>query len=125
MIDKHSQTIAIVDDDDAVLDSCRFILELNNIPVSVYSSALALLESDIAQVMGLIVDQHMPMMTGLELAAKLRAEGLDIPVMLITSSPSAAILARAREIGVWGVLEKPPGESDLIAFIRSCEPPPP
>ena len=125
MIDKHSQTIAIVDDDDAVLDSCRFILELNNIPVSVYSSALALLESDIAQVMGLIVDQHMPMMTGLELAAKLRAEGLDIPVMLITSSPSAAILARAREIGVWGVLEKPPGESDLIAFIRSCEAPPP
>ena len=36
----------------------------------------------------LILDHHMPNMTGLELAEKLRADGNLLPIMLITGSPS-------------------------------------
>jgi len=35
----------------------------------------------------------MPHMTGLELASPLRSEGINIPILLITSAPSPAIVA--------------------------------
>ena len=46
----------------------------------------------------------MPEMTGLELAARLRADGSGIPILLITGSPSPAIAARAAEVGITKVL---------------------
>jgi CheY-like chemotaxis protein len=59
----------------------------------------------------------MPQMTGLELATRLRGEGRDIPILLITSAPSAAIVARAMQLHIEKVLEKPPTEDDLLSFI--------
>ena len=59
----------------------------------------------------------MPEMTGLELAERLRADGSGISVLLITGSPSPAIAARAAELGVTRVLDKPPTEEDLLDFI--------
>jgi two-component system response regulator FixJ len=122
MVDESSQIVAVVDDDEAVLDSFRFMLELAGFPVAVYPSALAFLNAGAARPRCLIVDQHMASMTGLELAAKLRADGVDVPVMLVTAAPSPTIRARAAEIGVRGVLEKPIHEDAVIAFIRSCDP---
>ena len=68
----------------------------------------------------LIVDQHMPRMTGLDLAERLRDEGAGIPVMLITGSSSPSIVARAALLGVVRVLEKPPEEDDLLSFVNAC-----
>lgn len=121
MIDVTSQIVAVVDDDVAVLDSFRFMLELAGFPVAAYSSAQAYLSAGATRPRCLIVDQHMPAMTGLDLAAKLRADGDDVPVMLVTAAPSPSIRARAAAVGVKGVLEKPINEDELIAFIRSCK----
>ena len=65
----------------------------------------------------LIIDQHMPGMTGLELAQKLRDDDDAIPILLITGSPSPAIVARAAQLGIVKVLEKPPEEADLLNFV--------
>ena len=56
----------------------------------------------------------MPRMTGLELTARLRAAGVKAPVLLITSFPSPAIIARAAEIGIEQVLEKPDIAVELV-----------
>lgn len=122
MVDDSSQMVAVVDDDEAVLDSFRFMLELAGFPVAAYPSAQAFLAAGAIRPRCLIVDQHMPHMTGLELAAKLRTDGVDVPVMIVTAAPSPAIRARAAEIGVRGVLEKPIREDAVIAFIQSCDP---
>lgn len=61
----------------------------------------------------------MRQMTGLELTARVRADGIHIPVLLITSALSPDILARAEEIGIERILEKPPTEADLISFITA------
>ena len=59
----------------------------------------------------LILDHHMPEMTGLELAERMRADGTGIPILLITGSPSPAIVARAAEVarafGVLGISHAP------------------
>lgn len=120
MADNLPREVAVVDDDAAVLDSFRFMLELAGFPVATYPSAIAYLEQSARSPRCMILDQHMPMMTGLELTAKLRAEGSDVPILLITSSPSPAIVSKAAEIGVKRVLEKPPTEDDLINFVSAC-----
>lgn len=109
--------VAVVDDDPGVLDSLRFLLEIGGYAVATYASAAAFLaDRDVAPAC-LILDQHMPHMTGLELAARLRSEGASIPVLLITGSPSPAIVDRAAALGIEKVLEKPPSEDDLLRFV--------
>jgi FixJ family two-component response regulator len=119
MVDDRSREIAVVDDDTAVLESFRFMLELAGFRVATYPSGVTFLASDVTRPRCLILDQHMPLMTGLELTAKLRASGLGVPIMLITSSPSPAIIAKATALGIEQVLEKPPTEDDLIRFVAA------
>jgi two-component system, LuxR family, response regulator FixJ len=112
-------TVAIVDDDLAVLDSLKFLLEISGHTVATYLSAAAFLADHATKHACLILDHHMPQTTGLELAARLRRAGIAIPVLLITGSPSPAIIARAAQLGVEKVLEKPPGEDDLLGFVNA------
>jgi FixJ family two-component response regulator len=111
-----SRVVAVVDDDLAVLDSLKFLLETAGYAVAAYNSATAFLADGSSRPACLIVDQHMPMMTGLELAARLRDEAAAVPVLLITGSPSPAIVARANQLGI-AMLEKPPAEDDVLTFI--------
>jgi two-component system, LuxR family, response regulator FixJ len=114
----HHGVVAIVDDDPAVLDSLKFLLEVAGRTVGAYASATAFLQDHAARPSCLILDQHMPTMTGLELAARLRSEGPGIPVLLITGRLSPRIVARADEIGIEKVLEKPLAEGDLLNFVE-------
>jgi two-component system, LuxR family, response regulator FixJ len=119
MAEVRTGTVAVVDDDPAVLDSLKFLLEVMGCDVATYGSALAFLDDRIVRPACMIVDQHMPRMTGLELAQRLRDEGAAIPLLLITGSPSPAIIARAGLLGVEAVLEKPPVEADLLNFVNA------
>ena len=117
MNDNHPGIVGIIDDDPAVLDSLKFLLEVVGYQVSTHASATAFLGDGAIVPACLIVDQHMPGMTGLELAQKLRDDGAAIPILLITGSPSPAIVARAAQLGIVKVLEKPPEEADLLNFV--------
>ena len=119
-VDKDHGVVAIVEDDPAVLASLKFLLEVSGHTVGAYASGAAFLQDRATRPACLIPDQHKPMMTGLELAARLRNQGADIPVLLITAELSPTILARADEIGIDQVLEKPLAEDDLLNFIKEC-----
>jgi FixJ family two-component response regulator len=119
MKDRPMSAVAVVDDDPAVLDSLRFLLEIFGHRVLTYSSAMEYLQDRTEQPACLILDQHMPQITGLELTAQLRATGKSLPVLLITGSPSPAIAARAAKLGIEKVLDKPPGEDDLLSFVTT------
>jgi two-component system, LuxR family, response regulator FixJ len=114
------RAVAIVDDDDAVRDSLRFWLEIVGHTVETFASAAEFLTADQRPIACLILDHHMPGMTGLELAERLRTDGSLIPILLVTGSPSPTIAARAAELGVNRVLEKPPGEEDVVTFITAA-----
>lgn len=117
MTDNPLGTVAIVDDDHAVLDSLKFLLEVVGHQVATYASAEAFLEDLERRPACAIIDQHMPGMTGLDLTQTLRDQGNNIPILLVTGSPSPAIVARAALLGIVNVLEKPPDEQDLLNFI--------
>jgi FixJ family two-component response regulator len=84
MTEIERRKIAIADDDLAVRDSLRFLLEVVGHSVETFGSAAEFRSADMRHLSCLIVDQHMPDMTGLELAEDLRADGADIPIMLLT-----------------------------------------
>ena len=88
MTEAERRTVAIVDDDHAVRGLAPVPAGGNRVPVETFASAAEFLQADIQYFACLILDHHMPNMTGLELARKLRGDGAVIPILLITGSPS-------------------------------------
>ena len=119
MTEAEHRTVAVVDDDQAVRDLLRFLLEVIGYTVEIFASAAEFLQANVRHFACLILDHHMPNMTGLELAGRLRDNGAFIPILLITGSPSPTITARAVELGV-KLIDKPPSEEALIDFINSA-----
>ncbi len=117
MTGKHHGPVAVVDDDPAVLDSLKSFFEAAGYQVGIYASAMAFLEEHALRPACLVLDHHMPQMTGLELAAKLRAQGTATPILLISGSLSPAVIARAALIGIEKVLGKPAAGEDLLSFV--------
>src|SRR3569833_242351 len=92
----ETQIVAIVDDDAAVRDSLRFLLESAGHEVETYASAKHYLaDSAASRANCLVVDQHMPQLTGLEMLAALRGRGETTPALLITGSLTPDMLHRA------------------------------
>jgi FixJ family two-component response regulator len=87
-------------------------------PVVDYASADEFLQrGDLNRVSGLILDHHIAHVSGLELAAWLRAGGGSWPFCWSTGAPSPAIAARVAELDITKELEKPSAEADIMAFI--------
>ena len=64
-----------------------------------------------------LVDQDLPNKGALEVVVQLRGDRNPVPILLITGSPSPAIVTRAAQLGIVKVLEKPPEEADLLNFV--------
>jgi len=116
----YDDTIAIVDDDQAILASLEFLLSVEGHAVKTYPSATAFLQDTNSNPRCLIVDQNMPLMTGLELVHILRHHKKWFPVMLITGTCSRLIINQAIERGVTRVANKPPRSEDIRSFIEMC-----
>ena len=119
MTEAEPGIVAIVDNDHAVRDSIRFLLEAMGYTVETFASAGEFLKANLQRFACLILDHLMPRMTGLELADRLRAYGSAIPILLITGSPSPTISARAADLGIYRVLEKPFDDKDLLDFVNT------
>ena len=118
MQDGHRPVVAVVDNDAAVRDSLKFLLEIAGYDVAIFASACAFLQTGAGQPPDcLLVDQHMPNLTGLELLRRLRDAGRSLPVALMTGSPSAELTRQALELGVTAVLEKPVADDVLFRFL--------
>ncbi len=117
MAEVNNRTVAILDDDNAVRDSLQFLLEVVGHPVETFASAAEFQKAEMQCLACLILDYHMPEITGLELAEQMRAAGVGVPILLCTDSPSPAVVARAAEVGINRVLEKPVTDRNLLDFI--------
>ncbi|MGO9135293.1 MAG: response regulator transcription factor [Methylovirgula sp.] len=118
------KAIGIVDDDEGVRGSFKFLLQTAGHYVETFAGAGDFLESDLSKFACLIFDQNMPGLSGLQLAERLRAEGVTTPIMLVTSAPSPTIVKRATEAGINLVLEKAPDADEILGFVSAPNPAP-
>ncbi|OXR49420.1 DNA-binding response regulator [Pusillimonas sp. T2] len=113
-----SDTVFIVDDDEAVRDSLRWLLEANGYQVQAFESAEIFLDAyDPDQVGVLIADVRMPGMSGLELQEALIARNSPLPIVFITGHGDVPMAVSTIKKGAVDFLEKPFNESDLRTIV--------
>jgi FixJ family two-component response regulator len=108
----------VVDDDDAVCRALAFALDLEDFLVEVCATGETLLMKDLPlHDAVLVLDERLPGASGLDTLKELRARGVELPVILVTSHPKTALKDAAAAAGV-PVLEKPLMGETLVAAIR-------
>ena len=118
--------IAVVDDDRSVLKSLARMLRLAGYAVETFCSAgefLAALPASPPQC--LVLDVHMPEMSGLELQERLAAQDTCVPVIFMTAHDTPQTRERARHAGSFGLLMKPFANEALLQAIQeaiTCQP---
>src|SRR6516165_10588882 len=109
--------VAVLDDDAAVCESTRFLLETYDFEVRTYFSGADFLR-DNPDIACLIVDYQLPGLNGLELISDLRMPGSLVPAIMITATTDPAVERRAAELGIGEVLQKPLSNRMLLRAVR-------
>jgi FixJ family two-component response regulator len=111
-------TVYVVDDDPAVRDSIRALLECEDFGVREFASCEELLSARPPWNLAcLIVDVNLPAMSGLDLLEGLRARGFAGPAIVITGNSDPAVRRRAA-IAHAAFLEKPFVHRALVDLVR-------
>lgn len=115
-------TIAIVEDDEAVLDSLRSLLTRRGYRAVPIQSPVALLASiDAGEVFDCVVsDVRMPVMSGTTLYLELRKRGVQIPFILITGHGDVDMAVTAMKAGADDFIEKPIDSARITASIKEA-----
>jgi RNA polymerase sigma factor (sigma-70 family) len=113
--------IFVVDDDKAVRDSLRWLLESVGHPVETYDSAREFLTAYNTNRSGcLVVDVRMPGMSGLELQELLASREISIPIIIITGHGDVPMAVQAMKAGAVDFIEKPFNDQVLLDRIQFC-----
>jgi two-component system response regulator FixJ len=116
-----SKLVAIVDDDEAMRDSLRDLMEAAGLVARCFGSAEEFLESGLhRQAACLITDILMPKMSGLQLQTRLKDEECDIPIIFITAYGDARMRIRAMREGAVEFLAKPFDHQLLLKTVRAA-----
>jgi len=120
-VERTSQIIAIIDDDEAMQDSLRDLIEAAGLEARCFGSAEEFLESDLHRKAAcLILDVRMPKMSGLQLQAKLKEEESNVPIIFITAHGDARMRIRAMREGAVEFLAKPFDHQLLLKRVRAA-----
>jgi two-component system, LuxR family, response regulator TtrR len=121
----HQEIVYVVDDDEAVRDSLRWLLEGHGFRATVFDSAERFLSSLAPGAMGpmhgcLIADVRMPGMTGTELHDELIRRNIQIPLIFITGHGSVPMAVSSMKKGAVDFLEKPFNDEQLCMLVASA-----
>ncbi|MCM2397379.1 response regulator transcription factor [Rhizobium sp. S95] len=111
--------ILIVDDEPPIRKLLRVGLSTQDYAISEAMNAKVAIEAVKAERPNLIIlDLGLPDMPGLDLLAKWRGEGLDLPIVILSSRTDEAGIVKALELGADDYVTKPFGMNELVARIR-------
>ena len=116
-------TVYVVDDDESVRASLKLLIEACGYPVVTFKSAEDFLHSCFrGSPSCLILDIHLPGMSGFDLQKQLIKSRSLIPVVFITGHDRPRMEDEAMELGGVAYLRKPFEEQCLLAAIQlACE----
>lgn len=114
-------TVFIIDDDQAVARSLRWLIESVQLKVETFSSAQAFIDGYDASKPGcMVLDVRMPGMSGLDLQERLAVQRIDVPIIFITGHGDVKMAVRAVKSGAFDFIEKPFNDQDLLDRIQKA-----
>jgi two-component system response regulator FixJ len=114
-------TVALIEDDEAILRSLTLLLQGNGLAVRAYPSALDFLADREGWPPECVVsDIRMPGMSGLELLRELKARDAPVPLILITGHGDIAMAVQAIKQGAFEFIEKPFDDERLTETIAQA-----
>jgi len=117
----NERRVVLVDDDASMSSALERMLRLAGYAPMVFASAEALLARRCAaQADCLVLDVHLPGLTGFELYEKLRREGALPPVIFITAYDEPESRQQADAAGASGYFTKPFSGNELVLAIAKA-----
>jgi two-component system response regulator FixJ len=111
--------IYVVDDDASVRDSLTLLLETAGFQVRAYDSPLSFLAAVPSGGVGCVLtDVQMPELNGLELQQRIGAQGIRLPVIVMTGHGDVPIAVQALKAGATDFLEKPFDDAQLLSAVK-------
>jgi len=114
-------TVFVVDDDAGMRKSTIMLLEAASLPHIAYDSAKAFLARFDPDAPGcLLLDLHMPGMSGMDLIEQLRAQNCLLPVLVVSGTGTIPMAVQGMKLGVVDFLEKPVSPEVLIPKVQAA-----
>ena len=121
MIDQQKSPVVVVEDDDGMRKALDRLLRAAGYQPLLFSSAEAFLGTATAHLAAcLVLDIHLPGLSGLELRRRLTASGHEPPVIFITAQDDDAAREEARQLHCFGYFRKPFEGAALLQAIRQA-----
>jgi two-component system, chemotaxis family, CheB/CheR fusion protein len=112
-------TVFVVDDDRAIRELIRDLLQENGYTVEIYADSAAFLAAYRPRRAGcLLVDALMPGMTGIQLIEHLKRDRQELPAIVITGHASVPMTVQAMKAGAIDFIEKPVRCDELLDMIK-------
>lgn len=114
-------TVFVVDDDEALRDSLRWLFESAGLPVRAFADASEFLAGyDPACPGCLVLDERLPGMGGLQLQEHLGTNGPHLPIIILTGHGDVPTAVQALKAGALDFLTKPFDSDELLARVRQA-----
>jgi two-component system response regulator FixJ len=112
--------IAVVDDDEAILDSIKLVLEARGWGVRLYATGETLLAAlDAGEWPNcLVLEPHLPGLSGVEIARSIAEHDPQLAVVVLTARPTSMLVTELQRSGINGLLVKPTTAQQLISHIE-------
>ena len=113
--------ISVIAADESIRLAVARFVESAGFAVEMFVSSAEFLSSHrVGDTACLIIDAHLPGMSGLQLQSQLASSSRYIPIVFITASLDGTARERALEVAAVDFLRKPSGEKALLKEIRSA-----
>jgi len=113
--------VLVVDDDEAMREALRSLLQSVDLRVEMFRSAAAFLQADLPTAPScILLDVRLPGQSGLELQAELIREDIRIPIIFMTGHGDVPMSVKALRAGAIDFLVKPFRDQDLLDAISAA-----
>ncbi|HUQ68252.1 MAG TPA: response regulator transcription factor [Planctomycetaceae bacterium] len=114
-------TVYVVDDDPALRKALRWLMESIGLRVLTFASAQEFLSAYSSDQCGcMVLDVRMPGMSGLELQERLREQGCDLPMIVMTAFGDVPMAVRSMKAGAVHFFEKPVSDQVLLDQVQTA-----
>lgn len=114
-------TVYIVDDDEDICNSFRWLFESANLTVQTYKNASDFLDDyDGTQYGCLIIDVRMPIMNGIELLEQLQFKKNQLSIIVITGFGDISMAVKTMKAGAIDFIPKPVNPQYLLETTQKC-----